>query len=275
MTDLRNATVLITGACGGFGRHMTRQFVEAGARVVPSDMDPAALDALVEQIRNDVPGAALAKPVAVNLAEPEGAQLLFDAVTADGIQVDVLVNNAGIGVFGRHDEVPAQAWEKVMAVNLLAPMRLCGLFVPGMIAKGSGHIVNISSVAGWLGTTGMGSYAASKFGLRGFGDSLAEELHPHSIRVTTVCPFFSKTPILDSERVGSLPDVMPPDWMVTDPAGVVRKVIAGVKRDKRFVFPDPAAKTLHWLKRLAPWLIPPGSRAMLALGARQQQRDMS
>ncbi len=274
MTDLRNATVLVTGACGGFGQHMMRQFIQAGARVVPSDIEAAALDSMVEQLRKDIPGAEVANPVAANLAEPDGARRLFDAVMGDGAQVDVLVNNAGIGVFGRHDEVPPEAWEKVMAVNLLAPMRLCGLFVPGMIAQGGGHVVNISSVAGWLGTTGMGSYAASKFGLRGFGDSLAEELHPHNIRVTTVCPFFSKTPILESERVGSLPDVMPPDWMVTDPAGVVRKVIAGVKRDKRFVFPDPAAKTLHWLKRLAPWFIPPASRAMLALGARQQ-RDMS
>ena len=272
MTDLTNASVLVTGACGGFGQHMTRQFLQAGSRVVPSDLDAGALDELVYRLQSEIPGASIGAPVAANLADPGGALSLFEALQRNGVEVDILINNAGIAVFGRHDEVPVESWERLMMVNLLSPMRLCGLLVPGMIARGGGHIVNISSIAGWLGTTGLGSYAASKFGLRGFSESLAEELHQHSIRVTTVCPFFSRTPILDAERVGSLPKIMPPDWLVTDPAGVVRKVMSGVRRDRRYVFPDPAAKTLHWLKRIAPWLIPSASRGMLALGARQQQR---
>lgn len=272
MTEIRNATVLVTGACGGFGQHLTRQLLEAGARVVPSDRDADALALLAKRIETELPGTAIAAPVAANLAEPDGAQLLFETLQREGIEIDILINNAGIGVFGRHDEVPVDTWERLMEVNLLAPMRLCGLIVPGMIARGNGHIVNIASIAGWLGTTGLASYAASKFGLRGFSEALAEELLPHDIRVTAVCPFFSRTPILDSERVGSLPHVMPPDWMVTDPAAVVRQVIRGIRRGKRLVFPDPAALALHWLKRLVPWLIPSASRALLSLGARRQQQ---
>ncbi|MEM9056977.1 MAG: SDR family NAD(P)-dependent oxidoreductase, partial [Pseudomonadota bacterium] len=90
MTDIRNATVLITGACGGFGRHMTRQFLEAGARVIASDLDTQALDALVSETERAMPGAALAPPVAVDLVAAEGAQALYDAVQAQGAEVDIL-----------------------------------------------------------------------------------------------------------------------------------------------------------------------------------------
>ena len=72
-----------------------------------------------------------------------------------------LVNNAGIGVAGRLDHIPRERWETLMQLNLLAPMRLVNLFLPGMVARGSGHIVNISSLAGWVGSHGLSAYCAS------------------------------------------------------------------------------------------------------------------
>ena len=104
---------------------------------------------------------------------------------------------AGIAVLGPQLAVPRDRWETLMQVNLLAPMRLCNGLVPGMVERGSGHIVNISSLAGWVGSHGMSAYCASKFGLRGFGESLAADLEGTGVNVTNVYPCFSRTPILD------------------------------------------------------------------------------
>jgi short-subunit dehydrogenase len=135
-------------------------------------------------------------------------------------------------------------------------MRLISLFAPQMIERRSGHIVNISSLAGWIGSPGLGAYSAAKFGLRGFGESLGDELRPFNIQVTTVYPFFSKTPILDSPQYGTLKGAELPDRLLSKPEDVIRNVVRGIERNQRHVFPDPTARTLHWIKRLFPSLLP-------------------
>ena len=142
-----------------------------------------------------------------------------------------------------------------MQLNLLAPMRLCSLFVPGMVERGSGHIVNISSIAGWLGSGGLTSYCASKFGLRGFGESLAAELESTGVRVTNVYPCFSQTPILDSPQYGYEERRAAPPSLISDPAEVVANAINGVRRNRLQVFPDKHARRIHYVARFAPWLL--------------------
>ena len=110
--------------------------------------------------------------VAADLATEEGCGVIAGTCAAKDIAPDLLINNAGIGMGGRIDHVPRERWETMMQLNLLAPMRLTNLFLPSMIERGSGHIVNISSLAGWVGSEGLSGYCASKFGLRGFGESL-------------------------------------------------------------------------------------------------------
>jgi short-subunit dehydrogenase len=134
-----------------------------------------------------------------------------------------------------------------------------------MIKRGSGHIVNISSVAGWIGAPGIASYCASKFGLRGYSESLAVDVAEINIKVSTVYPYFSRTPILDSERFGYAESMVIPDDMVTDPADVVAAIIRGVKRNRLHIFPDKMARRIHYIKRYIPWMIP-------ILNRRMQQR---
>lgn len=254
MTDLSNAVVLITGATGGFGQQMTRQFLAAGSRLLLTDLDAAKLEALRGEIASQ--SECIVGTVAADLAEETGCRKLFEAVRAFGVIPDILVNNAGIGVGGRFDHVPADRWERVMQVNLLAPMRLCYLFLPAMIERGSGHIVNISSLAGWVGSTGLSSYCASKFALRGFGESLAADYAEHGIRISTVYPCFSRTPILDSEQFGYEKRREVPENMISEPADVVARIISGVRRNRRDIFPDKLSWRIHYLKRFLPWVIP-------------------
>ena len=257
MTHLSEKTVLITGAGGGFGQHMTRQFRDAGSKLVLTDIDDRALRGSVEDA-----GDVLLASVAADLSTEEGCGVIAGTCSAKGIAPDVLVNNAGIGFAGRLDHVPRERWETLMQLNLLAPMRLCNLFLPDMIKRGSGHIVNISSLAGWVGTEGMTAYCASKFGLRGFGESLSADLKNTGVNVTNVYPCFSRTPILDSAQYGYGERRAVPEYLISEPADVVAQIIRGIQRDRLHVFPDKHARRIHYIKRLVPWLIPLIDRRM-------------
>ena len=250
MTDLHDKKVLITGAGGGFGRHMVRQFRAAGARLLLTDMSDGALAHALDEAGSDLVGC-----VAADLATEAGSRAVAELCASSG-GPDVLVNNAGIAVAGHAHDVPRERWETLMQLNLLAPMRLCSQFIPAMVERGGGHIVNISSVAGWIGAQGLSSYCASKFGLRGYGDSLAYELDGTGVRVTTVFPCFSRTPILDSPQYGYEERREVPEYLISEPADVVRNIIKGVRRNRRYVFPDRYARLIQYLTRFAPWAVP-------------------
>ncbi|MGF1507414.1 MAG: SDR family NAD(P)-dependent oxidoreductase, partial [Anaerolineae bacterium] len=153
-------------------------------------------------------------------------------------------------------ETPADYWELLIQINLLAPMRLTHLLLPDKIARGGGHIVNMSSVSGWIGTLGMVPYSTSKYGLRGFGEALSEDMAQHNIRVTNVYPFYSRTPMIGAPRHGSLPEPNLSDDLVTDPAEVIRQAVAGIEADVLHLFPDRYARTLSLIKRYIPRILP-------------------
>lgn len=259
MTELNGKTVLITGAGGGFGQQMSRQFRAAGCKLILTDLSEKALRVVVEEAGED-----LLASTAADLATEEGCGVIAGICSAKDIVPDVLVNNAGVAFGGRLDHVPRERWETLMQLNLLAPMRLTNLFLPGMIERGNGHVVNISSLAGWVGSPGLSSYCASKFGLRGFGESLAADLEETDIHVTNVYPCFSRTPILNSPQYGYEARREVPESLISDPADVIANVIKGVQRNKLHVFPDRHARRIHYLKRFAPWLIPLLNRRMQA-----------
>lgn len=246
MTELKGATVLITGAGGGFGQEMVRQFAAAGSRLALTDVT----------CPEGVASEQIVGYVAADFGTMAGPERVHAWCEEEGIEVDVLVNNAGISHFGLFEEYPSEKWQYLIQVNLLAPMRLTQLFLPAMRERGSGHIVTISSLAGWVGSRGIVPYTVSKFGLRGLGEGLLTELKGSGVKVTTVYPFFSRTPIIDSEAVGSLAKPKLRDEILTDPADVIRAVVAGIRENKQHVFPDAMARRVARLKRYAPWLLP-------------------
>jgi short-subunit dehydrogenase len=258
MTNLDNSLVLITGASGGFGRQMTRQFLEAGSRLILTDVEENRLLKLQADSGSD----KVMCSIVADLSSDQDCQRLYDEVMKMGDVPDIIVNNAGIGLGGRFDHVPRDRWERLMQINLLAPMRLCRSFLPHLIERQSGHIVNISSIAGWIGTKGLTSYCAAKHGLRGFSEALAGDLEEFGIQVTTVYPFFSRTPILDSEQFGYEKRREVPDDMVSDPADVVAAIVKGVQKNRKQVFPDRFAKQIHYIVRFFPWVVPILNRRM-------------
>jgi len=259
MTNAANKTVLITGAGGGFGRQLVHQFRAAGAKLILTDVTDRALHDVV-----DAAGDDLVASVAADLASEEGCDTVAEACASRDVVPDILVNNAGIGVAGRLDKIPRDHWESLMQLNLLAPMRLCNRLLPGMIQRGSGHIVNVSSLAGWIGSEGLSAYCAAKFGLRGFGVSLAADLEGSGVYVTNVYPCFSQTAILDSPQFGYEERRTVPAYLISEPSDVVARMIEGVRRNRLHVFPDKYSRRIHYVARFAPWLMPLLDRRMQA-----------
>lgn len=253
MTQLKNKTVLVTGATGGFGRQFTEQMLAKGAKLILTDYE----EATVSEYGQSLNSTNILGVIGSDLSTSDGADQLFEQAEAIA-PVDVLINNAGIAMIGQHDEIPRDAWERLMQINIMAPMRLCSLFSPKMIERGSGHIVNISSLAGWVGPSGLAAYAASKHGLRGYSTAIDLELKKHNVKVSAVYPFFSDTPILDSPQYGSMAAEQRQENLtgVTKPEDVIRRAIQGIEADQLHIFPDRMSKTVVRIQRFAPWLLP-------------------
>lgn len=246
-TTLDGMVALITGAAGGLGQEFARQLAAQGCRLVLSDLPGRLPEAHASP--------AVLGHVAADLAEPEGPDALLRGCAGLAPHVDLLLNNAGLAGYGRLDDVPPDRMERLMRVNLLAPMRLTALLLPGMRARRRGHIVNVASVAGIVGVSGLAPYCTSKFGLRGFGAALQAELRRDGVAVTNIYPFFTRTPILDSEVYGDGPRAALPERLVERPEAVVAESIRGIRARRPHVYPGPTAKAIALVERVAPWAL--------------------
>jgi short-subunit dehydrogenase len=253
MKELRGQVALITGAAGGFGRPLARLLLREGCELILADRRPGQLReaaAAAARVEVEAPGRVLGF-VAADLGEAGGAAALYEAAAGISPRVDILVNNAGLGIYGPIDQIPPEKWEAVMQVNLLAPMRLAALFLPQMIARRSGHIVNICSAASLVGARGLGVYSASKFGLRGFTESLAADVRGQGVDVTGIYPFFARTAILESEQYGDEGRrARVPGPLIGDPERIMAALVRGIKGRAIHVYPDRIARLIDLLRRV-------------------------
>ncbi|MGA8430232.1 MAG: SDR family NAD(P)-dependent oxidoreductase [Candidatus Sulfotelmatobacter sp.] len=183
---LAGQVALITGAGRGIGAAIAGSLCRLGATAVLCGRTRPPLDATAKAIAS-AGGRAEAVPCDVSdLASVEAASRQVQNSLG---RVDVLVNNAGIGGF-RHPlhELPPDAWDEILNINLRGVYYMIRAFAPMMMAAGSGHIINISSLAGKNALPNGAAYAASKWGLNGLTYSVAEELRGHNIRVSVICP---------------------------------------------------------------------------------------
>lgn len=171
--------VLVTGASRGIGRALAEAFAAAGGRVVVLARNKAALD--------EVAAATDGVAVAADLSDPSGVEGLIDRVEREaGGPIDILVNNAGLDLAGAFVGNESADVEQLMRVNLLTPMELCRQAIPGMLERGGGHIVNVSSLAGVGVFPGLAPYAASKAGLSQFTAGLRADHRGQPLGTTLV-----------------------------------------------------------------------------------------
>lgn len=182
--DLRNKTALITGTSRGIGRAVALRLAEAGMSMVITARSRRELESLAEEVRQR---GGRAEPVPCDLLVPESVRLLGDTTRRIFGALDLLVNNAGESRPGRVHESPQKELDAVLDLNLRAVMSLTRELLPGMIEKGGGTIINVSSIAGFYGAPGLASYAAAKAGLHAWSDSLWQEARQDGIRVCLLC----------------------------------------------------------------------------------------
>jgi short-subunit dehydrogenase len=179
MKDLRDRTVLLTGAPGGLGPNIASHLHAQGASLVLSGRDRANLEALTAAL-------APARFVVADLSRREEVERL----ATEAGQVDVLVANAGIPASGELVSFSVEEIDRTLNVNLRSAMVLSRLLVPGMVSRGTGHIVLIASIHGKLPAALVSVYNATKFGLRGFGLALGQELRGTGVGVSVINPTF-------------------------------------------------------------------------------------
>ena len=197
-------TAVVTGAAGGMGEHLAKGLARRGADLVVLDRDAAGLERVVAEIGRETPGARVA-PFVVDLSDRAAADAAIARIRDEHAGVTMLFNNAGVAVGGRFVDVSAQDFDWLLEINLLVPIRLTRALLPLMLAGGEGQVVNTSSLFGLVGPAGQSAYSTSKFGLRGFSESLRSELVSLGapVGVTSVHPGGIRTGIARNARVAA------------------------------------------------------------------------
>ena len=187
MSAANPETVLVTGASSGIGLELARCFASEGSRLILVARNTPALDALAAELRRDCKVEAIV--LIADLSLPETPTKIFSDLKGRGIVVDVLVNNAGFGAHGRFSDLPLQRQIEMIQVNVTALTELTRLFLPGMIERSSGGILNVASVAGFVPGPGMAVYFATKAFVLSLSEALAAELAGTTgIKVMALCP---------------------------------------------------------------------------------------
>lgn len=260
MNYFKDKTILLTGASGGLGAQFATQLMELGGKLILSDIKLEALDRFKPNAAN---GQVLGM-IAADISHKEGTEKFLADAKKISPCPDIIINNAGIAQAGNFGDVPLDRWEKLMNINLISPMRICHYFLPDMQTRGSGHIVNVSSVAGIVPLPGGAPYTASKHGLKGFSDAIREEYYKYGITVSSVHPFFTRTAILQSERFGINIDVDAyPQFLIENPENVVTETVKAIANKTDFILPGPTAKVIDLARRLSPRLVGLFSRDLL------------
>jgi short-subunit dehydrogenase len=200
--DFAGGTAIVTGAASGIGEALAEQLAARGSGLVLLDRDADRLAAVADRIRAAHPALAVGTTV-VDLADDAATQRVAAELAAAHPDVTLLVNNAGVALGGRFDQVTAEEFDWLLAINFRAVVTLTRAFLPALKAHPGSHLVNVSSIFGIFAPPGQAAYAASKFAVRGFSEALRHELAENGVGVTVVHPGGIKTRIAETVRVGA------------------------------------------------------------------------
>lgn len=253
MGEMRNRVVVITGASSGFGRGAALKFAEAGAKVVLAARRKRLLKQVAEECRR---AGADALVVETDVSSSSDVEELANRAVGKFKKIDVWVNNAGVGAVARFDETPLEEHEQVIQTNLMGTIYGSYAALQQFRKHGKGVLINIGSFAGDVAAPYLSSYSASKFGIRGLGMALRQELEAHDedrIHVCTVMPVSMDTPFFEhaANHTGKPVQPIPP---VYDPQKVVDVIYEMALDPEDEIIVGPSGKVGDVAERLAPRL---------------------
>ncbi len=259
--DLRGKTALVTGAASGIGRESALAFGRRGASLVICDVDEPALKETESQLQ------ALGRDVLarrVDVANPDEMRGFAEDTHARVGPVDILMNNAGVGLGAGFLETPLEDWDWILGINVRGVVHGCHYFVPPMVERGAGgHVVNVSSMAGYIPAEALSAYVTTKYAVLGLSESLRGELRRHGIGVTAICPGIIDTPITRRSKLrGRYAEAGQREEMIEaygkrnyGPERVAKNVLKAIQRNRGIAPVTPEAWIAWYAKRLAPALV--------------------
>lgn len=272
--------VLITGGSSGIGLSCAQLLVERKADVWILARRQESLDqALEDLLARNPANPERCGAVAADVSDPEQlAQAITEIQRVAGVP-DVLINSAGVTRPGYFHELDLKVFHHLMDVNYFGTLHAIKVVLPGMLARGSGHIVNLSSVAGFLGVFGYSAYGASKYAVRGFSDVLRAELNPKGIYVSIVFPPDTQTPQLEYEQKFKPPELKVLNSYVNPvaPDKVAQDILEGISKKRYLILPGWDTKLIYWLNsvlgrgvyKIMDWLVARGN----SQNTREQEQE--
>jgi len=257
-------TALVTGASSGIGRELAKLLAREGHDVVLVARRRDRLEELARELaaRHGVSARAIAK----DLEDPASPAEIFEELETEVISVDILVNDAGLGIYGQFSKTDLARQLAVIQVNLVALTNLTGLFLPGMVSRQKGKVVNVSSTAAFQPGPYMAVYYATKAYVLSFSEALAEELAGTGVSVTALCPGPTVTEFQEGAGIEDTWLFRGP--LVMDARSVARAGWAGARRGKRIIVPGLGNKLLKEGVRFSP-------RRLVTAVARRIQKKRS
>jgi 3-dehydrosphinganine reductase len=255
VTDFSGKTVVVTGGSSGIGLATAHAFARRGARVAIIARDQQRLTAAVQAVKAQSNGGTVIA-IQADVADRDAAFAAIDRVQAELGTPDVLVNCAGIFVPGNFETMDDELFRRHMDVDVLGPIWVTKAVVPNMIQRGSGHIINVASGAGFIGIFGYTAYSTAKFAVMGFSEVLRQEMKPLGVKVSVVCPPDVNTPGLVHER-----SLRPPECekicssvKAIQPEKVAADIVKAAESGRYLVIVGTTSKLYFRLKGLLPEL---------------------
>jgi NAD(P)-dependent dehydrogenase (short-subunit alcohol dehydrogenase family) len=255
MSEIRGAVAVITGAGSGIGRALALNMASHGSQLALADVNAAAL----EETRKLL-GQATARTYAVDVSSAAAVEDFARRVEQDFGRASLLINNAGVALFGTFAELTLEEFDWLIRINFWGVIYGCKFFLPMLLKEKDARIVNISSVFGLFGPPGQTAYCSSKWAVRGFSDSLREELRATPVKVTCVHPAGIATNVAVNARLGEA--TRPADHDVAlerfkkgaqiPPASAAQTIVEGILRDRDRVLIGRDAYFIDRLARLFP-----------------------
>jgi NAD(P)-dependent dehydrogenase (short-subunit alcohol dehydrogenase family) len=262
-THFEGKVAIVTGAASGIGRALSAALVARGASVVLADLDGKGARAAADELHAGPPGRASGEELDVR--DSDAVRELVERTTTDHGHLDLMFNNAGIGIGGEVANMTLAHFDRTIDVNLRGVVNGVLAAYPVMIRQGRGHIVNTASLAGLLPGPGLAPYAMTKHAVVGLSSSLRAEAASHGVRVSVVCPGVIDTPLLDKQNPSDLPkvgnfesgrDLLERAIGKAYPAELLaRDVLAGVARNRPIIVSPHHARRAWYAFRAAPTLI--------------------
>jgi len=256
--SFKGKVVVVTGAASGIGREIALAFARRGAKLAVADINAGAL----EKVRLELtPLGSKVYAQVVDVSVAADVENLCESVYREMERVDILCNNAGIGIGGRFEDVSMDDWEWTLGVNLWGVIHGCHYFYPRMIAQGGGgHIVNTASGAGIAPLPLMTAYCCTKYAVVGLSETLRAEAALHGIGVSAICPGIVNTPITRSAKLCSGTERSAPQELQErivriyarrnyTPDRVAAAVVKAVEKNKGVVPVCPETYAGDWLHR--------------------------